>query len=216
MAYKLNDDLVVNIAKETAMFASWLWEEHSFVLNSEQTKKIIEKILIRQNLDHNKNTLLIIDLAVMSMFENPIIKELRKKYFDFQVDAFMKSINVSLDSLKSSTKKKKTKPKKKSKNTNLKKDLDWFTNKGSFKKLERTKLVSYEEGHKPRQQFKSTRKFPNTGYWVFVEKHRSNNKWKAYIRIYKKKYWQDIESSGYCKEAQSAWDSLYKKLTKND
>jgi len=116
------------------------------------------------------------------------------------------------------SKKKKTKPKTKSKKTNLKKDLEWLANKKSFdfNKIDRTKLIYYEGGYKPMQQYKSTRKFPLTGYWGFIEKHRPNNKWKAYLRISKNKYWEDVESSGYCKESLSAWDSLIKKLNKDD
>lgn len=110
------------------------------------------------------------------------------------------------------------KPKQKPKKTNLKKDLEWLANKKSFdfNKIDRTKLIYYEGGYKPMQQYKSTRKFPLTGYWGFIEKHRPNNKWKAYLRISKNKYWEDVESSGYCKEPLSAWDSLIKKLNKDD
>jgi hypothetical protein len=116
------------------------------------------------------------------------------------------------------SKNKKTKPKQKPKKTNLKKDLEWLANKKSFdfNKIDRTKLIYYEGGYKPMQQYKSTRKFPLTGYWGFIEKHRPNNKWKAYLRISKNKYWEDVESSGYCKESLSAWDSLIKKLNKDD
>ena len=116
------------------------------------------------------------------------------------------------------SKNKKTKPKQKPKKTNLKKDLEWLANKKSFdfNKIDRTKLIYYEGGYKPMQQYKSTRKFPLTGYWGFIEKHRPNNKWKAYLRISKNKYWEDVESSGYCKELLSAWDSLIKKLNKDD
>ena len=139
-------------------------------------------------------------------------------YFETGKLGSLSSESFVEETQKEKSKKKKTKPKKKSKNTNLKKDLEWLANKKSFdfNKIDRTKLIYYEGGYKPMQQYKSTRKFPLTGYWGFIEKHRPNNKWKAYLRISKNKYWEDVESSGYCKESLSAWYSLIKNLNKDD
>ena len=75
-------------------------------------------------------------------------------------------------------------------------------------------MIHYENHNKPRVQYKSTRKFPSAGYWVFVEKYRENNKWKALIRDLRNNYGKDIYSTGYCKDEDSAWASLYKKIMK--
>ena len=104
------------------------------------------------------------------------------------------------------------KPKQKPKKTNLKKDLEWFVGK-SLKKVDKSKIVEWDDGYKPKEQWKSTRKFLLTGWWVFIEKHH-NNKFKAYLRKLSGQYWENFTSTGYCKDFDSAWYALYKKLNK--
>ena len=216
----LPKDTQQKIAWEITCFMSWLQDTHNIVIwaSTKKVENITNKFLKAFKLEHSKKDAFLISVYALAGLQNDaMIAKLRAEHFDVQADAFMKKIKVTINSLKSSPKKpkkKKTKPKPKvkSKKSDLKKDLKWFDAKGSFEKVKRGELVGYEDGYKPRAQYKSTKKFPLTGCWIFVEKNRENNKWKAYLRKMKKKYWEDVEYSRYCKDEDSAWVSLYKKI----
>jgi hypothetical protein len=126
-------------------------------------------------------------------------------------------LNFGIDILASDKKVYSKKPKKKKpKITNLKKDVEWIAERLELKKLDKNKIIQWDDGYTPKQQYKSTRKFPLTSWWIFIEKHH-NNKFKAYLRKLTGRYWENYEwTTGYCKNLDSAWDSLYKKLNKDE
>lgn len=115
-------------------------------------------------------------------------------------------INIIKDSKISSSKK--SKPKK----TNLKKDVEWFDGK-PLKKVDKSKIIEWNDGYKPKEQWKSIRKFPLTGYWVFIEKNHKN-KFNAYLRKLSGQYWENFTATGSCKDFYSAWNSLKNKIMK--